>query len=261
VLRTRILTAAVALPTVLAIVLFFPNPLFTLFIASIGAWALYEVAGMTRARSFAEISLLVVTGGVPLIGLLATNHPYPGAAGAVGVAMLLLIVHVAEKGPESGPHGAPLTLLGAVYVGALYPYFALLRNGPNGIALIVAMLLLVVVTDSGAYFTGRSIGKHKLMPKVSPNKTIEGAVGGIVSCLVAGLMLKPMLLADWTIDRVIVMSTIVSILAQIGDLAGSALKRASGVKDSGWIFPGHGGLIDRTCSLVFAAAFTYYYAG
>lgn len=260
-LRTRLLTAAVALPTVLAIVVFFPNWLFSLFIGLIGAWGLYEVAAMTRARSFVEVALVVVAGGVPLLGLLTTDHPYPGAAALVGVAMLLLIAHVADKGPESGPHGASLTLLGAVYIGALYPYFALLRNSPNGIALIIAMLLLVVVTDSGAYFTGRSIGKYKLMPKVSPNKTIEGAVGGIVSCLIAGLVLKPMLLAHWTTARVIVMSTIVSILAQIGDLAGSALKRASGVKDSGWLFPGHGGLIDRTCSLVFAAAFTYYYAG
>jgi len=121
------------------------------------------------------------------------------------------------------------------------------------------VILLAVVSDSGAYFVGRYMGKTKLAPRVSPNKTVEGAVGGFVATVVAGLLLFKMMGGRWDLGSVLLFSAIVSILAQLGDLAGSALKRAAGVKDSGWIFPGHGGLLDRTCSLVFAAFFAYYW--
>ena len=149
--------------------------------------------------------------------------------------------------------------MGAAYVGFLFPFFALLRNSPNGIYILLLVILLAVVSDSGAYFVGRYMGKTKLAPSVSPNKTVEGAVGGFVATVVAGLLLFKMMGGTWDLGSVLLFSAIVSILAQLGDLAGSALKRAAGVKDSGWIFPGHGGLLDRTCSLVFAAFFAYYW--
>jgi phosphatidate cytidylyltransferase len=94
---------------------------------------------------------------------------------------------------------------------------------------------------------------------VSPNKTVEGAIGGLAACVAAGIILRPLLAPHWTIGAAIILAISVGVLAQFGDAAGSAIKRVCGVKDSGWIFPGHGGLLDRTCSLVFAAAFTYYY--
>ena len=135
-----------------------------------------------------------------------------------------------------------------------------MRNGPNGIALLVLMLLLVILADTGAYFVGRAIGRHKLAFKVSPGKTIEGAIGGIIASIAGGLILRPLLVAEWSIGRMILFAAMVAVLAIIGDLANSAFKRVAGVKDSGWIFPGHGGLLDRTCSLVFAAVLTYYYS-
>jgi phosphatidate cytidylyltransferase len=95
---------------------------------------------------------------------------------------------------------------------------------------------------------------------VSPHKTVEGAIGGLLACILAGLILRPLLTPRWTVAAAVVMAAVVGVLAQFGDAAGSAFKRVAGVKDSGWIFPGHGGLLDRTCSLVFAAAFTYYYS-
>jgi phosphatidate cytidylyltransferase len=118
----------------------------------------------------------------------------------------------------------------------------------------------VVASDSGAYFVGRSLGRVKLLPRVSPNKTVEGAIGGLAASIVAALALRPLLASQWSIGAAVTMAVAVGVLAQFGDLAGSAFKRVAGVKDSGWIFPGHGGLLDRTCSLVFAAAFTYYYS-
>ena len=94
---------------------------------------------------------------------------------------------------------------------------------------------------------------------MSPDKTVEGAIGGLLACILASLILRPLLAPRWTVAAAIIMAAVVGVLAQFGDVAGSAFKRVAGVKDSGWIFPGHGGLLDRTCSLVFAAVFTYYY--
>ena len=120
------------------------------------------------------------------------------------------------------------------------------------------MLLVVIASDTGAYFGGRAFGSHKLAPRVSPHKTIEGAIAGLAASIATGLILRPWLMSQWSIGASALISGIIAILAQAGDLAGSAFKRVAGVKDSGWIFPGHGGLLDRTCSLVFAAVFTYY---
>ena len=150
-------------------------------------------------------------------------------------------------------------MLGALWVGVLFPYFALLRNHAGGVPIIILMLLLVVASDSGAYFVGRSRGQVKLLPRVSPNKTVEGAIGGLSACVIAAVALRPLLAPQWSGAAAVTMAAVVGVLAQFGDLAGSAFKRVAGAKDSGWIFPGHGGLLDRTCSLVFAAAFTYYY--
>jgi phosphatidate cytidylyltransferase len=103
------------------------------------------------------------------------------------------------------------------------------------------------------------MGRTKLAPSVSPNKTVEGAVGGLIATTVAGWVLFKIIGVSWNLASVLLFSAMISILAQLGDLASSALKRAAGVKDSGWIFPGHGGLLDRTCSLVFALVFAYYW--
>jgi phosphatidate cytidylyltransferase len=172
--------------------------------------------------------------------------------------MCALVVLVGTSGAEKTPKGAPLEIAGALWVGVLFPYFALLRNLGGGIAAIIMMLLVVIASDTGAYFGGRVLGAHKLAPRVSPNKTIEGSVAGLIASIGAGLILRPWAIPHWSLSETAALSGMIAVLAQVGDLAGSAFKRVAGVKDSGWIFPGHGGLLDRTCSLVFAAAFSYY---
>lgn len=258
-LKTRLVTAAVALPAVLAIVIYTPGWFFSAFIAVLGLWGLYEVATMTHSQGPFSMAILAMAGAAPLFVILVRGD---GAMWLVPVAviaaMTALVVAVALRGPAAGPHGAILTALGAVYVGVLYPYFAMLRNLPGGIPIIILMLLLVVASDSGAYFAGSALGRLKLAPRVSPNKSVEGAIGGLVAAVVAGVVLRGWLAPQWSVAATAAIASAIAILAQTGDLAGSAFKRTAGVKDSGWIFPGHGGLIDRTCSLVFAAVFTYY---
>jgi phosphatidate cytidylyltransferase len=262
VLRTRLLTAAVLLPAVGALVLFAPAWFFTIVNAIAGIWGLYEVAAMTGALHWVALPLFAVVGGVPLFGLL-----YGGDLGWVGwlvpvlviLMMLGLVVRIEIYGGGERFRGPRLVFIGAAYVGFLFPYFALLRNSPNGIHMLLLVILLAVVSDSGAYFVGRFIGRTKLAPNVSPNKTVEGAVGGLLATVAAAWLLFKMIGGTWDMSRILLFAAMISILAQLGDLAGSALKRAAGVKDSGWIFPGHGGLLDRTCSLVFALFFAYYW--
>jgi phosphatidate cytidylyltransferase len=259
VLRTRLSTAIVVLPATIAIVLFAPPAVFTGFIAILTVWGLYEIVAMTKANAL-EMLVIAIAGGVPAIMLLLNAHLgiLAPLVLATIVAMLMLVAYVAREGAELVPHGQWFVALGALWVGALFPYFALLRNYRDGIPVIILMLLLVVASDSGAYFVGRSLGRTKLVTRVSPNKTVEGAIGGLGACITAAIILRPLLTPQWRIGAVVILATAVGLLAQLGDLAGSAYKRVAGVKDSGWLFPGHGGLLDRTCSLVFAATFTYY---
>ena len=263
-LRTRIWTAIVALPATIAIVLFAPHGVFTAFIAILAALGLYETIAMTHPSVFDTAYVILI--GVCLAAVIelgsAAGFKWLPAAIALlsGLMMLQLVARVARDGADTVPRNRWFLTAGALWVGALFPYFALLRNGAGGIPIIILMLLLVVASDSGAYFVGRSLGRTKLLPRVSPHKTVEGAIGGLLACILAGLILRPLLAPRWTMAAAVIMAAVVGVLAQFGDAAGSAFKRVAGVKDSGWIFPGHGGLLDRTCSLVFAAAFTYYYS-
>jgi phosphatidate cytidylyltransferase len=239
-------------------VIFAPNHIFSAFIGLLAVWGLYEIHAMTNPN-FMQTVLLVICGGSPALLLLVIG-PGPWMVPLLVIAaMIVLIVSVGKDGGENVPRGAFFIVLGALWVGVLFPYFALLRNARDGVPITVLMLLLVVAADSGAYFTGRYAGRIKLLPKVSPNKTVEGAVGGLGASLIVGLILHAPLAPSLSIPSICLLSLGVATLAELGDLGNSAYKRAAGVKDSGWIFPGHGGLLDRTCSLVFAVVLTYYY--
>ncbi|HVC44073.1 MAG TPA: phosphatidate cytidylyltransferase [Candidatus Binataceae bacterium] len=263
-LRTRLLTAIVVLPATIAIVLWASAPAFTVFIAILTAWGLYEIISITHADAVEALAIALIGAGFAAAPMVAGRGGVgwlpPASAALAGLVMLELIVRVARKGADRVARNRWFLFSGALWVGALFPYFAMLRNRPGGVPIIILMLLLVVASDSGAYFAGRSLGRVKLMPRVSPNKTVEGAIGGLAACVVGGLIMRPWLAPAWSWPATVMIAVGVGVLAQFGDLAGSAFKRVAGVKDSGWIFPGHGGLLDRTCSLVFAAAFTYYYS-
>lgn len=258
-LRARVWTAAIALPVVLGAIIFLPNFGFSIFIAIVGAWGLYEVAGITAAEGLPAMLLIVVAGGGPLLAMIeGGDHGEWFFPLAVILLMMGLVARVGTAGAENAPKGWVLQTLGALWVGVLFPYFAMLRNLPHGVGYLIAMLLVVIASDTGGYFGGRAFGTHKLAPRVSPNKTVEGAIAGLLASIVGGLILHPWLMPALSASEVAAISAAIAVLAQLGDLAGSAFKRSAGVKDSGWIFPGHGGLLDRTCSLVFAAVFSYY---
>lgn len=148
---------------------------------------------------------------------------------------------------------ASFYFVSAVYVVIGFTSFALVRLSDDGLSKVLLVLFIIWATDSGAYFTGKAIGKTKLWPSISPNKTIEGAVGGILSGIVIGIafILVDPILPLW---EVIILALVVAVVGQLGDLVQSAYKRHYGVKDSGHLLPGHGGILDRFDSMI--AVFT-----
>ena len=140
-------------------------------------------------------------------------------------------------------------VLSSLYIGIGFYYLITTREA--GLTYIIYALLVVWSTDSGAYFTGRKFGKHKLWPEISPNKTIEGFVGGIIIAVILASIMQLITPFNMSWGYFIVVTIISSVFGQLGDLVESAIKRHYNVKDSGWILPGHGGILDRFDSLLF----------
>lgn len=121
------------------------------------------------------------------------------------------------------------------------------------------ILSIVWIGDTGAYFIGSNFGKHKLYPAVSPGKTIEGAIGSLIFSIISSLFLKRYLVPELKFNHAVLLGLVISFLSQFGDLSESLIKRKAGVKDSGNLFPGHGGMFDRIDSLLFTIPFVYFY--
>ncbi len=149
--------------------------------------------------------------------------------------------------------------LGLIYIAVPLSYVILLKNLEPGRWWLLFILFVIWANDTFAYFTGKTIGRHKLSPYVSPNKTVEGAIGGLAGAVIAGYILNKYLSMGMGISEVAVLSIILGVIGIIGDLAESLLKRSAGVKDSGSIIPGHGGVLDRIDSLLFPVPFIYYF--
>jgi len=243
----------------LALVVFSSPAFFTYFTAALCGWGLYEIASVRRPSAPSDLIVIFGIGGGLALAILNGFELGGWVCALVVVAMTAITARVGLFGADCGISGGAMSLIGGLYVGALFPYFALVRNQPRGTATFVLLLFLVIASDTGAYFAGRCFGRIKLVPRVSPNKTAEGALGGLVVAVITGWIAGPFLAPRLNFAQLFVFSSLTGVLAQLGDLAGSAYKRVSGVKDFGWIFPGHGGLLDRTCSLVFAVVFTYYF--
>lgn len=172
----------------------------------------------------------------------------------IGV-ILMLIYTVVVKNRFTFDH-ASFSIFGALYVGIGFYY--LIETRLTGIEFVVYALLVIWSTDTGAYFTGRKLGKRKLWPDISPNKTIEGSVGGIISAVVFACLFQAYYPIASSYSYLIVVTIIASIIGQIGDLAASAIKRHYDVKDSGKLLPGHGGILDRFDSLLFVLPFLHF---
>lgn len=175
--------------------------------------------------------------------------------------LAVCIVHLLWFGElASAPARVGLTVLGFVYVPLLLTPLGLFKLLPDGTDWIFLTLTLTWFSDTGAYGVGRALGRHKLYPAISPGKSVEGALGGLGSSVLAAVLARAWYMPQLSLGDIVLIALPGGALGQLGDLVESMFKRAFGVKDSGWIIPGHGGLLDRIDALLFCIPYVYIYA-
>lgn len=207
-----------------------------------------------------------------LIGLVATLAltvaAYNKGEAALGVVTVIFIFFTAlwymfaEKKVDV-LDGMGATIFVYVWIGVLGSYAALMVSpvnypGRHGVAFLFATIAIVVANDVGAMFVGRSFGRRPLAPSISPNKTWEGALGGTVCSMLVALVIGAWPLHPWTLKSALIVGAVISVVAPLGDLFESLVKRTLGMKDMGELLPGHGGMLDRVDGLLFAMPATYY---
>lgn len=173
-------------------------------------------------------------------------------------AVCLLFMWRAKELPGVG-NRIGLCVFCIVYLGIAFPFWGAVRNMPDGSSLVLLALAPACLCDTLAFLVGRTMGRHKFAPKVSPNKTMEGFVGALLGSLIGSLLVWKVLLPEIALLHVIAIALIVWITSPFGDLIESMFKRSCGVKDSGSIIPGHGGFLDRLDALVFTGPAVYLY--
>ncbi|HEY5418811.1 MAG TPA: phosphatidate cytidylyltransferase [Gemmatimonadaceae bacterium] len=270
-LAKRIISALIAAPVALIMIYLGGLPLAT-FLAAVSAgcaWEFYRIAAAGGVEPLDPVGI-PLAGAVPLAVYAAGIGLYRPSLVVAAVAMLIILAAVIwTRGPQRRPLGAAsLTVMGILYTGGLLSFGYALREHPYavgdraGTALVAFPLVLTWASDIGAFFVGRAVGGPKLIPSVSPGKTISGALGGLattvlVSWLYVRFALRPVALLTMTIPATILFGALISVAAQVGDLAESLLKREANVKDSSHLIPGHGGLLDRLDSLLFVLPVAY----
>jgi phosphatidate cytidylyltransferase len=277
-LTRRLLVAAVGVP--LAIVLIYlggwPMAALLALIAALGARELYAIAAQREVAAFTAGGMALAAAFV----IIAARMPGAAAAAVPFWALLIsstlgiLAWAIWARGVDGRPlASAAVTIFGAVLTGGALAYGVFLRHLPPptavpwlGAALVAYPLALTWIGDSAAYFVGRALGKRKLIPAVSPGKTVAGAVGGLMAATLAGALFGGLIFyraLGVPIGAVAGAAggVLISVAAQIGDLAESLLKREAGVKDSGTLLPGHGGVLDRFDALFFTLPVAYFYLG
>jgi phosphatidate cytidylyltransferase len=234
--------------------------LFALLIAVVSFIGLLEYCEMTLPGRGVE-SILISTTAV-VISLLFYLHSAAAMTFAIALFLLSIAVHTLFRFSDikQAASEAALLFFGIVYVPYLLGYLILLRNHPSGLNWILLILFIVMSGDSAAYFFGSWFGKHKLYPAVSPNKSVEGALFGLAGSVTGAMVAKLIYFSELSVVNGILAALLIGTLGQLGDLFESMIKRSCGVKDSGRIIPGHGGILDRLDSILFAAPATYYYA-
>jgi phosphatidate cytidylyltransferase len=174
---------------------------------------------------------------------------------------LPFLIEILRRKPDSAFFNVSSVLLGIFYIGWLFGrHLILLRQMPDGRNLIFLLAGITWSGDIGAYLIGMFFGKHKIIPAISPGKSLEGYIAGIVLSCITALIISHFLLPEIWIVHIIILGIGLTIIGQIGDLAESMLKRSAKVKDSGKLMPGHGGILDRCDSMMFITPALYYYA-
>lgn len=265
-LGRRVAVAAVGIPAVLA-ALWIGGWALGVLLAAAAVIATTELYGLAAARGVEPYTVAGAAGSGAIV-LIATAHPTPAEAASLvlGVLVAVALVALAASVWLRWPGGEPLasiavTMLGPVYIGCTLAFASFLRSLPS-VGFVLLPLVCVWVCDSAAYFAGRAWGRAKLFPAASPGKTVVGGVAGLIGATVTGAVVAWLTLAGVpgtgvTVAMGALLGALIGIVAPIGDVSKSVLKREAGVKDSGRILPGHGGVLDRIDALLFVFPVTY----
>src|SRR4051812_3516934 len=267
----RVLTAVVLIPLVLVLVFLPPSWqwLFTAATAVVACLAGWELLTLAQQKGAAPPRIAVL---IAIVALFAAWFEWPDQAALIlGILILTLLVLCTFASPiERALPDASVAMFCLLYTGFTLISLPALHAQTNGPSLVVLLLCTVWAGDTAALYIGRPFGRHKLAPRLSPQKTWEGSIASVIgSLLAAGLLLEiASYLARWNsvalsyADEVwwywLILAVIINIAAQVGDLAESALKRSAGVKDSGTLLPGHGGILDRVDALLLAGPALWY---
>jgi phosphatidate cytidylyltransferase len=237
-----------------------------------------EFYSMARTRGFSPYSIMGGICSIAICVLAWVGNPV-AMLYAIATSIIIIFTFAMSRNERDAMANIAVTVFGILYVGWLCSYIILLRQLPfapadenisfGGAGYVIMLLILLWLGDSGAYFAGTGWGRHKLMPAISPNKTVEGSVGGIIITLIGALLIRDMgrilemfrvsLFPDFGYVGYLLIGAGVAIAGQIGDLCESYIKRDAGIKDTGNLIPGHGGFLDRFDSLLFAAPLFYYF--
>lgn len=259
----RLTTSSIVLTIVALIVFFLPNWVFTLLAASMIGLALKEFYLLAGKKNIIVYDYFGISIGmlIPIIiyfqkGLEGyfTLEPFI----IVIACLFIFVLQFIRRDSNQSLASIATTLFGLLYIAWLFSFFVKLKFMPQGSLLVTFVVLVTKMGDVGAYLVGSNIGKHNLIPRISPHKTVEGTVGGLVFSVVTAI-LSTSYLPEFPIGHIVVLGLLLGVLAQVGDLAESLLKRDCGAKDSGSLLPGFGGMLDLIDSLLFTAPIFYFY--
>ena len=259
---SRIIVGVITIPIVIAIIFYLPVAFFVILVMILSGLGLYEYFNMARTS-------IVFPLWKELFSLMGVAFPLAafawGANGLLGTLFLILaVLMVLAMGIlasyETAFQSAGEVLLGFVFIAIpLSLAILVLMSHPYGRGRALWLVLIVWAGDTGAFYLGTAFGKHKLYPKVSPKKSIEGVIGGMLSALLVGVVASLFLSVNISLSEILILPPVLLILGQLGDFSESMLKRGAGAKDSGRILAGHGGILDRIDSFLLTIPFFYFY--
>lgn len=257
----RILTGILLAIGVSVGILYLPPVALKLVISGLAAICIFEFARMALPKHPTSSPGLVIFLGTALAVAMMLGHGEPSTL-IIAVPAVLMTTFVFYLFRQ---HSLDLvlaqisrTVLGVFYCGFLFSFLGLLRD--VGTPWLLVVLGTTFGADTGAFFSGHLLGKHKLAPRVSPSKTVEGLLGGLAMSVAVAFICKLLFRGVFSIRDCLVIGGVAGLIGPLGDLSESLIKRSMGVKDSGDLIPGHGGLLDRVDALLFTAPVVYYYA-
>lgn len=256
----RVLTSAVALPVLALVILKGGRTGFTLLVALTAAVGLLEYHALFLPRQTLAAKGIGLILGLGVIGSFYTK----GIGATSGILVLAFLGSAIGCLARWKPGGSMAVVLyrqvtGFVYVPFLLGHLIWVRDWHKGVIWIFFVLAVLFAGDTAAYYVGKAFGRHKLSPNISPGKTVEGALGGLVANLLVGTLFKKCWLPELSWGFCVGLVVLLGVVGQVGDLVESMLKRSVDLKDSGRAFPGHGGVLDRVDGLLFAAPTLYYF--